>query len=240
MNPECIVILADEPSGAGNLNSLLPILGERKTEHLNRAMLFDTLSVCLSLPLTDISVYYHPASSRKKFKMDFDLFVHEEDDRLAKSKVNNITLLPQNTASIPERSSMALSESFRSGYERVIVIGTNCLTLNKTIIKAGFLLLRKNHVVIGPSFNGKYYLLGMSRHIPQAFKGIDWGSQDVYVRLRSNLKNPKIKVQELELSYMVNTIDELNQLICDIECWRKVGENRTAFHTEKFLRTLNR
>jgi glycosyltransferase A (GT-A) superfamily protein (DUF2064 family) len=239
MNPECIVILANDPGRVGNLTDLLPILGERKTGYLNRAMLFDTLSVCLSLPLTDISVYYHQAGSQRKFKMNFNLFVREENDESVKNKVDKIELLHQNTASLSKRISSALYKSFEAGYERVIVVGTNCPSLNKTIIKAGFLLLKENQVVIGPSFNGRYYLLGMSRHIPQAFKSIDWSRQDVYVRLRSNLKNARARVQELELSYMVNTVDELNQLVHDIERWRKIGDNKTAFHTERFLRTLS-
>lgn len=239
MNSECIVMLASDPGRVENLAGLVPILGERKTGYLNRAMLFDTLTVCLSLPWVDISVYYHPAGSKKQLKKNLGLFVREENDQSVKSEMDRIMLLPQNTRSTVGRFSSAFKRSFKMGYKRVIAVGTNCLSLNKTIIRAGFLLLKKNHVVIGPSFNGRYYLLGMSRHFPRAFKDIDWESKDVYVRLRANLENTRTKVQEMELSYEVNTLDELNQLINDIECWRRVGDNKTAFHTEKFLRTLS-
>jgi glycosyltransferase A (GT-A) superfamily protein (DUF2064 family) len=239
MNPECIVMLASDPGRIENLANIVPILGERRTGYLNRAMLFDTLKVCLGLPGIDISVYYHPAGSGKQFKKSLDLFVREENDQSVKSKVDKIVLLRQNTGYAGGRISSAFRRSFKMGYERVIIVGTNCPSLNKTIIRVGFLLLKKNHVVIGPSFNGRYYLLGMSRHFPRAFKGIDWRCQDVYVRLKSNLENIRAKVQELELSYEVNTLDELSQLINDIECWRRVGDDKTAFHTEKFLRTLS-
>ena len=239
MNPECIVMLVSDPDRIENLANIVPILGERGTGYLNRAMLFDTLAVCLSLPNIDISVYYHPPDSGKQFRKNLDLFAREENDQSVKSKVDKIVLLPQNTVSTAGRITSAFKKSFKIGYERVIAVGTNCPSLNKTIVKAGFLLLKKNHVVIGPSFNGRYYLLGMSRHFPRVFKGIDWECQDVYVRLRSNLESMRAKVQEMELSYEVNTLDELNQLINDIECWRRVGDDKTAFHTEKFLRALS-
>jgi len=238
MNTESIIIIANDPEASEDLSAIIPVLGERKTGFLGRAMFFDTLALCLSMPRTDTFVYYHPVSSMERFKKMISLFSREEKDRSIKSKVNDIRLYPQNAGTMIMNISNAFEDIFKIGYKRVIMIGAYCMPLNMKLLKAGFLLLKKNDVVIGPSFSGRYYLFGMAKCMPEVFNGVHWESNDFYINLASNLKAARTRVQELELSYEVYTTDELNQLIADIDCWRSVGDERTAFHTERFLRTL--
>jgi uncharacterized protein len=239
MNPDHIVIFADTPESAAASSELGPIIGERKTGHLYRAMLFDTLAVCLALPRTDVSVYFQPADALPQFQQLHELFGREEDNRSIVTKASKLTFTPQDGQSRTKRIDSIITRSLKSGYKRILLVDSACPEINATLLKAGLLLLEDSDVVIGPSFDGKFYLLGTSKSIPTAFDGLTGDEPNLFARFKTNLKEADAKVQELELSYMVNTAGELNQLIIDIERLRKIGDSRTAVHTERFLMTLS-
>ncbi|MCP4582706.1 MAG: DUF2064 domain-containing protein [candidate division Zixibacteria bacterium] len=238
MNSECTVIIANDPEKSSDLNAIEPSLGKRKTSYLGRAMFFDTLALCLSIPNTDVIVCYHPADSKANFEKMIGLFSREEKSNEIKSKVDRIKMFPQNGHSIMDYISNAYKQVFDLNYKRVTMVGAYCIPIDPNLIKAGFILLKENDIVVGPSFSGRYYLFGMSRFMPEVFDGVKWESEDFYIKLRENIGTAQAKVQELELSYEVYSNDELNQLISDINRWRSVGDLRTAYHTEKFLRVL--
>jgi uncharacterized protein len=73
----------------------------------------------------------------------------------------------------------AFHEAFDSGCERVVAIGSDAPGLTAAIIQSAFERLTSRAVVIGPSVDGGYYLIGMSRFIPEVFEGISWGSERV-------------------------------------------------------------
>jgi len=239
MNSECIVIIANDPEESADLHDIESILGKNNTCYLRRAMFFDTMDSCLRMPDVDVAVYYSPVKSKEHFEKMLELFSHEEKDKSIESRVKEIKLYPQESETMIENISNAFENIFGKGYKRVIMIGSYCIQLNSSLLYPGFLLLNKKNVVIGPSFSGRYYLFGMSKYVPGIFGGVHWESDDFYVRLGKNLDNAGVSVQELELSYEVYSIEELNQLIGDIGCWRSVGDEKTAYHTEKFLRTLS-
>lgn len=238
MNSKCIVIFANDPEKSSDLSALVPILGKQKTAYLGRAMFFDTLVLCLSISKTDLIVYYSPNSSKDRFEQNLRLLAHEERDPELPAKLESIKLFPQRGQTIMEQISNAYAHMFKLGYKQVAMIGAYCLPLDHHLINAGFLLLNENDIVVGPSFSGRYYLFAMSKWMPQVFNGVRWESNDFYIRLNQNLKDADAKVQELELSYEVYSPDELNQLIVDIERWRSLGDDRTAYHTEQFLRAI--
>jgi glycosyltransferase A (GT-A) superfamily protein (DUF2064 family) len=238
MNPDHIVIFADTPESAAAKSELGPIIGVRKTGHLYRAMLFDTLAVCLAMPRADVSVYFHPANALTQFHQLLELFGREEESRSIATKASKLSFIPQNGQSRTERIDAVIEQSLKNDHKRVILVDSACPEINMTLLKAGLLLLKENDVVLGPSFDGKFYMLGMAKSFSSAFNGLSGEEPDLFARFKANLKNGGAIIQELEISYMVNTAAELNQLIDDIDRWRKIGDSRTALHSERFLMTL--
>jgi glycosyltransferase A (GT-A) superfamily protein (DUF2064 family) len=49
--------------------------------------------------------------------------------------------------------------------------------------------LEKKQVVIGPSLDGGYYLLGMTIFIPQLFENKNWSTESVYYDTIRDLSN---------------------------------------------------
>ena len=58
----------------------------------------------------------------------------------------------------------------------VCAIGTDCLELDALLLQRGFDLLQHHDVVIGPTYDGGYYLIGTANFIPHLFDNIRWSS----------------------------------------------------------------
>jgi rSAM/selenodomain-associated transferase 1 len=79
-----------------------------------------------------------------------------------------------------ERMNNAFADAFQAGYDKVIIIGTDCPGLNAELITDAFSLLDKHDIVIGPAEDGGYYLLGMKRLYSDLFKNIHWSTSIVF------------------------------------------------------------
>ncbi len=77
------------------------------------------------------------------------------------------------------RMKNAFINAFESGYEKVIIIGTDCPEINKTILKNAFMKLNNLDVVIGPATDGGYYLLGMKKLYSCLFQNMKWSTDAV-------------------------------------------------------------
>jgi uncharacterized protein len=78
-----------------------------------------------------------------------------------------------------DRMMLAFMELFQLGYSKLLIIGSDCPELSPLIIDAAFDLLDLNDVVIGPSADGGYYLLGMKKLIPELFANKKWSTATV-------------------------------------------------------------
>jgi hypothetical protein len=87
----------------------------------------------------------------------------------------------------------AFDESFRAGSTATVIVGSDCPGLTPDIITTAFSRLSEGPVVLGPALDGGYYLIGLSRPMPELFRGIPWGtdrvlSDSLAVLQRSNRK----------------------------------------------------
>ena len=82
--------------------------------------------------------------------------------------------------SLGDKMKAAFDEIFKLGYKNIMVIGSDCLQLNSTIINAGFSLLDEHDTVIGPAKDGGYYLLGMKKNYEFLFDNKTWSTESVF------------------------------------------------------------
>jgi uncharacterized protein len=73
----------------------------------------------------------------------------------------------------------AFDWAFTKDYQRVSIIGTDCLEVTSAIVNEAYETLKRRDVVIGPAVDGGYYLLGMNRYIPELFSSKKWGTNSV-------------------------------------------------------------
>tara|TARA_B100001029_G_C15029707_1_gene436079 strand:+ start:761 stop:1354 length:594 start_codon:yes stop_codon:yes gene_type:complete len=164
-------------------------IGKNKSIWVYNQILKKTVLVLKNIK-TDIAVFhYNSIISKNPFK-NF-------------SKWNKIQI----GKNLGEKISNAFNWGFEKGYKKIIIIGSDLWDLNEEIINKGFLELNKNKVVIGPSIDGGYYLLGLNKKMPKIFEGIKWGTQSVLAETLKLLEHEPYILPEL------NDIDTFEDLI---------------------------
>jgi rSAM/selenodomain-associated transferase 1 len=101
----------------------------------------------------------------------------------------------------------AFSDLFGLGYEKVMIIGSDLLDLNQSHIEHAFEQLNQHDVVIGPSKDGGYYLLGMKIMHESIFKNKAWGKETVLKDTLLDLQN-----SDVELLEELNDIDTFDDM----------------------------
>ena len=152
---------------------------------------------------------------------------------------SSVTLIPQEGEDLGEKLTNAMKKSFDSGYEKAAAIGSDCIDLSVEDINNAFETLdrngqnsKKREVVIGPTDDGGYYLIGSSRFIPELFERIPWSTEKVYSETVDKLKSLNIKFVELMRKYDIDFIDEVKRLWGDLQNREKLNAPRTKLVLE--------
>lgn len=109
---------------------------------------------------------------------------------------NKLFFAPQEGDDLGSRMINAFEKVFSTGAQKVIIVGTDIPDLSKDIILDAFNSLNSNDVVIGPSKDGGYYLLGMTKMCPELFDEIEYSTSTV-------LSQTLARVNKLNLSYQL-------------------------------------
>lgn len=236
MNKNLIIIMHHKPEESA-AEGIVEILGLKKADYLYRAMLFDTLAICLMVPGSDFAIHTNKVGGDDQVKEMLELFRREEENANIKRRLSRVRIIGNAVGSGASRAKSAFDWGFHKGFRQIAVVRSCCPMLTQSMLRATFILLKTHPAVIGPTFGGSYYLFGLSKPLSGIFDGLT-GQCEQYLHIRENLTRRNIDLQELELSYEVSSVVELNQLISDIECLRRIGDERTALHTERFIRSL--
>jgi len=98
----------------------------------------------------------------------------------------------QNKGNLGQKMVAAFKASFDAGYQKVVIIGSDCAEINEEDIHAAFIALDTNDVVIGPALDGGYYLLGMRKFIPALFKDKSWSTPHLINETIATLKDQSL------------------------------------------------
>jgi rSAM/selenodomain-associated transferase 1 len=87
----------------------------------------------------------------------------------------------QSGRDLGERMLEAFREQLAPGTNssRVVIIGSDCLSITSGHIEQAFLALNEADVVIGPATDGGYYLLGMKKLYPFLFENMPWSQPEL-------------------------------------------------------------
>jgi len=92
----------------------------------------------------------------------------------------------------------AFKENFDQGFEKIVIIGSDCAEIDENDIEHAFQALDESEVVIGPAIDGGYYLLGMRTFIPSLFQDKSWSTPDLINETISTLKKQQISFSLLK------------------------------------------
>ena len=129
---------------------------------------------------------------------------------------------PQGKGDIGLRMGRALADGFGSGYDPVVIIGSDIPAITADIVEKAFEGLKVHDLVLGPAVDGGYYLIGMHKTAfieanLRLFNGIRWGTDKVLSRTLAVAK-------ELRLKYiLLDTLDDVDRPQ-DLEVWQRAAK----------------
>ena len=85
----------------------------------------------------------------------------------------------QSAGDLGRRLRLAIAEGFCAGALTVLVIGTDCPALTVAHLGAAQDALAETDGVLGPAFDGGYYLIGLRQPQCELFEGITWSTDQV-------------------------------------------------------------
>ncbi len=101
-----------------------------------------------------------------------------------------------------QRMQSAFDHTFRGGTETALLIGSDIPDISAEILEQAFHSLRDHDVVIGPSRDGGYYLIGFHAEqaqllFPILFSGMTWSTGAVYTTTVNRLQKSNSSVFSL-------------------------------------------
>ena len=115
----------------------------------------------------------------------------------------------QREGDLGERMSRAFEEGFAQGYKRICIIGSDCYQLTTDILREAFETLATHDLVIGPSTDGGYYLLGMRQWHPELFRNKHWSTASVGKDTIAEAERKRLRWRELPT---LSDVDEESDL----------------------------
>jgi uncharacterized protein len=100
---------------------------------------------------------------------------HPRVQHLAKSQ--RLLVEPQGDGDLGERMARALATHVARG--PVVIVGSDAPTLPRAHLHQALDALMSHDVVIGPSDDGGYYLVGARVEVPELFAGVRWSTPEV-------------------------------------------------------------
>jgi rSAM/selenodomain-associated transferase 1 len=156
---------------------------------------------------------------------------------------DHATYTPQIGTDLGERLASATQWATEQGYTKILLVGSDSPTLPISYISKASTLLDSRDIVVGPSTDGGYYLIGFSATniamtVPFIFEGIAWSTADVFQQTVASIRSLKVTFGLLPPWYDIDTADDLAFLHAHISAMRLSGETVQAVRTESLLTEL--
>ncbi|MBL1140450.1 MAG: glycosyltransferase [Proteobacteria bacterium] len=202
-----LIIFAKSPVIGQVKTRLIPDIGQYQATAIYKELLTTTLATAVESKISDIQLWVHGdiqhqyflnLKNRERFK-----FYKQTGKNLGQRMLNAITCVLDK-------------------YPYVVLIGSDCPELlSSDIHKAMTLLDKGKDLVLGPAKDGGYYLIGLRKHTPELFIGINWGAADV-------LDETVLRANELELDTGFLSKRNDVDLFCDLQAYYSLKSQEPA------------
>ncbi len=219
--PVAVVVMAKWPLAGHVKTRLSPPLTPRQAAQLARDFLLDKLEQVRRLRGVGRFLAFAPPEAEAFFT------------RLARP---DFVAVSQLGTGLGERLAGLVERVTAGGLSGVIIVGTDSPTLPDAYLVEAIRVLKRQtaDVVIGPSDDGGYYLIGMQRPAPSVFHDIPWGTSAVFQETVARIRDAALRSHVLPTWFDVDAAPDLRRLARDLE-----RREATARHTRARLRTLH-
>lgn len=213
----CLIIFAKEPQKGKVKTRLKDYLSQEQCLNLYKAFLKDVIDLAKKIKCSEKLVAYDSKSNPEYLR------------KIARP----FKFYKQCGRNLGYRMHNAFKFASEDGGCRMVVMGSDSPNLPISFIEGALKKLDRNDVVLGPSLDGGYYLIGMKKPCLGLFQGIKWSSDKVLDETIKKSRQLKKKIAILPRWYDVDESKSLNRLIHDL---KKAKDKNIAKWTKKFLK----
>lgn len=197
MTRVALAVMAKAPRPGQVKTRLVPPLTPEGAAALYRAFLLDTFDTVRRVRGAAPAVAFAPADAEAAFT---DL-------------APDLLRLPQGEGDLGARMAGVVDGLIGRGFERVLLIGGDTPTLPTSVLdEAVARLAEGSDLVLGPSDDGGYYLIGLRARQPSLFEGIAWSTETVLAETLRRAARARLSPALLPSWFDVDTAAELPRL----------------------------
>jgi hypothetical protein len=195
-----LVIMAKAPRPGAVKTRLAPSLSPEAVTDFYCCLLGDTLALARSLIGVEVAIMC-PDSDVKELA------------QLAGSKANVVAQTGEGLAA----GLTSVFARFAEGRERrVIAFNSDSPHLPRSILEGAFQTLAAHDLVVGPTHDGGYYLVGAKASYPTLFAGDGMGTSSALERLLARARALELSVGFADPFYDVDVADDLTRLAAEL------------------------
>jgi len=154
------------PEPGEDESGLAGTLGADRAARFHLECILLVMAKALRLKDTEVFVYFSPAERRAEIQARVMSRFGKFEGRF----------VPQRGADLGERIHSAFTELKELGFARQVVLATGSPTIPFELLERAVEELAGLDCVVGPTWSGSYYLIGVKRPEARMFKGVPWGS----------------------------------------------------------------
>ncbi|MFH1379921.1 MAG: TIGR04282 family arsenosugar biosynthesis glycosyltransferase [bacterium] len=199
MKKNCIILFVKYPQKGKVKTRLAADIGSAQATALYKNFIKDILSLTKTIT-SEVCILFDPPAKQSKFK---------------KWLGPAYQYYPQSRGDLGERMKNAFIFGFNQGYANIIILGSDSPDIPPRILKSAFTTLNGQKSVVGPSYDGGYYLIGFNRKFfnPDIFTEIPWSTDRVMEKTIEKFKKNKLSFRLLPLWHDVDTYKDLAYLL---------------------------
>jgi uncharacterized protein len=192
-----LIIFGRYPEPGRTKTRLIPLLGASRAADFQRDLTERTLS-------TD-----RLASRRRPVELEA-CFEGASLAKLRRWLGQDLIFSEQSPGDLGERMKAAFLEAFRQGAQRVLLHGTDIPDLTPRHIDEALDALKSHDLVLGPSTDGGYWLIGLNK-LGDVFDGMEWGTSSVFEKTVAAARAQGLSVHVLSPLTDVDTEETIKQ-----------------------------
>lgn len=218
MGRVAVTIMAKVPRAGEVKTRLCPPFTSNEAAELYRCFLLDKIEQVRTLEAARPAISYTPADGKAYF------------EELAPG----FALIPQHGPDLGARLANSFNQLFTRGYAGAMAIDSDTPTLPTHFLEQAldFIATPTIDLVLGPSDDGGYYLIGLRRVYRELFEEMAWSTAQVMPVTIQRAEARGLKVATLPLWFDVDTSEDLERLHTSLQSARPDA----ARHTRAFLK----
>jgi rSAM/selenodomain-associated transferase 1 len=218
-NGKILGVFAKEPSAGQAKTRLAEAASPAWAQRVAEAFLEDSLDRFAQVDASR-SIVYAPAAASSFF---------------ARLSNGRFELVAQGDGDLGQRLQNFFAHVRTDGYSRIVAVGTDSPTLPIAYIEDAFRLLLTHDVVIGPAFDGGYYLIGGGPKTIPLFEAIPWSTARVLETTVERVRAASATLALLPPWYDVDRLDDWAMLRGHVLAMRQAGIDPGVPRVERLM-----